>query len=172
MQALCYKTAVQCKTCASICTGNARKIFSYTNHTHANMHMYNVSFQVPVHREMHPKTHPIWICPVRWSFCPVMSFAAVLDAWTLRAALSDYMCVCVCAWAYLCVRLSAAPKLVPGFKLHAASLCRRADPHVPFTTVPPPAFQHFVSLFISLMSKTLWMRQPHSNYVSGFFFKD
>lgn len=128
MRALCYKTAVQCKTyCTSICNGIVRKIFSYINHTHANMHMYNVSFQVPVHREMHPKTHPIWICPVRWSFCPVMSFAAVLDAWTLRAALSDYMCVCVCAWAYLCVRLSAAPKLVPGFKLHAVSLCRRAD---------------------------------------------
>jgi len=54
--------------------------------------------------------------------------------------------MCVYMHENMCVRLSAAPKLVPGFKLHAASLCRRADPHVPFTTVPPPGFQHFVSL--------------------------
>lgn len=136
-------------------------------HTHANMHTYNISPQVPVHREMHPKSHPIWICPLSWTLDPVMSLVLhAMVAWTQR---SDCMCVCVCPWAYVCVRLSASPKLVPGFKLHVASLCRRADLHVPVTTVPPPGFQHFVRLFMSLVSKRLWMRQPHSNDVESMF---
>jgi len=64
--------------------------------------------------------------------------------------------MCVYMHESMCVRLSAAPKLVPGFKLHAASLCRRADPHVPFTTVPPPGFQHFVSLLSVWCQKRQW----------------
>lgn len=76
-------------------------------HTHANMHTYNISPQVPVHREMHPKSHPIWICPLSWTLDPVMSLVLhAMVAWTQR---SDCMCVCVCVHEHMCVWGSVHP---------------------------------------------------------------
>ncbi len=135
MQSLCYETAVESRVHDLLYVHQHWHCNKDFPHTHANMHTHNISPHVPVHREMHPKSHPIWICPVSWSLGPVMSFVLrwmpELSGLTVCVCVCMSICVCeaqcspqTCAWFWItrCVSVQASRPTCPCYNCTASRL--------------------------------------------------